>query len=644
MEEPNRIEFAIDILKSVYGLHSDYDDDVKIERIYNFLLGDDNIALEESFCEHLLISKERLNSYKKDCWLIVLLSSYKYLCYLSSVSNLSADELEILSDLDSLDTTFTAFYNYFNNTMNSNKIKIMLRRYYDALADGFEQTRMIDPFNVDNAPHFMATLDKYIKKVSALDYAAMIFYDVDEEYSKQAETNGFLEELTDDDDDEDLSYEEDFDAEMEQFDDCDEVFLAAGDDELMHDEESEQLIQEYKDELLAKIDAWLKEYFETQDERNEFVAFLLSYVYAILLKKEKLSSEENGLLELFESKDANYELLVETVCRNCHYICLVLEIFTKYYYDNEMDILTMRDDMVSIDVRERMHLFDEHYPFMRAYQLVDNDSYKLYDDLFARYKDKYPDNYIEMLHQILLDESLFKEALVEMSVTDGYGYHRVLMIRYLLRMFMEKVYSLGLDKISNDEKMPFALLQTKNEATKNIDMAFKDYGCIILRDYELMLEKNRTERKNFIRIFASKGWLRKMALIDPTILGSSLHYCALVETELYIYLENYGEEKTINYIQTLAVSDYEKARAFIKEIMRSIYDFSGGAVENDGLVNIIANLYNGSQEEIDRCIGVFLTDETLIRQLVYKYNENEKSQEISAPYQKKITWSIQQNN
>ena len=641
MEELSRIEIASDLLDEAYALSEGVKKNNQIDVIYKFLINHSNdlSGIDESLCSHHNLTKELLRVYKKDSWLLVLLDSYEYLRYLDVTESITDLELQILTELDSLKFTFTNIYSYFMDEFNCDKIRVLLTRYYEYLSKGNDFAKSCRDYNFDNQTNFRNALTAYVGNIEALDFISMIFDELDEKYQSQinqAITGEEAEEEFDEEDFEELTEFEDpdeFDEEGYQ-DAIDEMF-----DE--HEEAVEQIMLNFKNELYTRVNDWFEEHFDDKFECDEFIGFLISYVYMIILNNKengRLFKEEEALLKLIEGKESTAPLLIESFYDNKEYIFVMLDTLTKYYYKKHMDILKLRDEIEDSSVLDKIGILDEYYPITKTtleYKIVSTELYEYYDMLFMKYKLEYPKDYLEQFYLALIGEKSLDADFYELDIDGDITWHRVAMIRYFTRKFFEKVYIEPLG-VTEEEMNTFLNLNKDEINLTDIIRNFMNHGIVILKGYENTLKQTDVELKNSIRSFEKMVQVRRLIQIDPMLIGESTYYRALNDSELYQYLENNGIEKTVQYLFELGQTNYEEAREFVNEIMVTIYSAVYEKNEIDSLEQTIKLLFEIESGDIEGYTKVVLSDTSLLYQLLSKYYEIEKTEEFPKKYEDKV--------
>lgn len=643
MEELSRIEIASDLLDEAYALSED-NGGKQIETIYKFLVSskDDASGIDESLCSHHNLTKKLLKVYKKDSWLIVLLDSYEYLRYLDVTVSISDEELQILTELDSLNFTFTDIYDYFYNVANKEKIKTLLVRYYEYIGKGNDFTKSCRDYNFDNQTAFRNALTDYVGNVEAMDFMCAIFDQLDEKYQSQinAVVTGEEEPELDDEEFDDEEMPEEY---LEDPDEFDEEGYQAAIDEMFdeHEEAVEQIMVNFKTELFDKIISWLEDYFDDKFESDNFIGFFISYVYRTILDNKKngrLFKEEESLLKLLENPDANFGLLVETFYDNSEFVFVSLDIFTKRYYKSHMDVLTMRDVTTDVAENNQIAMLDEHYPYKKEVldaKLISSPLYEMYDMVFMKYKLDYPGDYLERLYSLLMDDTSFEPVFYELDIEGDLTYHRIMMIRYFTRRFVEmiQIKRLGVEK---EEMFAYVDLEIEKISLVGIIKNFSKNGIQILKGYEFILSQTESELKNHIRSLDKKVELKRLLQIDPLIIGESTYYRAFNDTELYRYIEQNGIEKTVQYLIDLSKNDYESAREHINELMVSIYSVAKEKETLDTLEQMIALVYEVESSDVELYVRTALNDPTVLYQLISKYYENEKEEEFPTKYEDRV--------
>lgn len=638
MNELSRIEIAFDLLEEAYNLSKNNNKEYQIETLYYFLTSNENdkSTIDDTLCYRHSLDKQLLNVYKKDAWLIALLDSYEYLKHLSISESISEKEKQILTELDSLEFTFTHLYAYFKDVSNKPKIKIILSRYYEYMKKGNEFIESCREYNFDNQTPFRNALTDYIENVEAMDFLCILFDQLDEKYQKQ------INELVTG---EDETYEEELLAneEIEEDfieDDIDEDEYQSAMDEMFdgYEDEVEQILNNFQNELFDKTMDWLEDYFDDKYDSDNFIGFFISYVYQILLNKQNKSAEEESLLKLMESTNDNYELLIESFYDNKEYVFVLLDNFTKTYYENQMDILTIRDTNNSSLVHQKMNSLDEHYPSQNkysTYKLISSPLYEIYDMVFMKYKMDYPDDYLERLFYFLMDDSTFDSVFYELDVDGNLTMHRVLMIRYFTRKFLETIHQKASDVTEvemgayiDSSSQPYNLVNIINNFAKN--------GIQILKGYEYCLKQTDIEFKQNIRRMDKMSKLKDLVRVDPMVIGDSNYYRALTDSPLYQYVENNGIDQTVRHLSELAKKDYSSAKEYINELMVSIYS---NAKEKNKLAlfeQTIVLLYESENNDVDKYIMKILGDYSMLSQLIFKYYEAEKNEDFPIAYEDRV--------
>ena len=644
MDELSRIEIGLDLLDEAYELSIGDNKTDQIEVLYNFLVSseEDSTDIEKTLCSSHGLTKELLRVYKRDSWLLVLLDSYEYLRYLDVTTSITDDELQILTELDGLNFTFTNIYSYFSSPTTKEKIKLLLKRYYEYIGKGNEFTKSCRDYNYDNQTPFRNALTDYVGNVEAMDFLCAIFDQLDEKY--QAQINETITGESEPEFDSEEEFPEDFDEDYpldEEYFDEEEYNSAV--DEMFdeHEEVVEQIMANFKTELFDKVITWMEDYFEDKFESDNFIGFFLSFVYRTILNNKntgRLFKEEESLLKLFESSDDNYGLLIETFYDNREFIFVALDIFTKNYYKKHMDILTLRDDCDNDIEKQKIASLDEHYPFSKSItniQLISSPLYESYDMIFMKYKIDYPDDYLDRIYSFLMNDTSFEPIFYELDVEGDLNYHRILMIRYFTRRFVEMIQIKKLS-VNQEEMFAYSELSMQGLELINIIKNFSKNGITILKGYEFILGKTDAELKAHIRSFDKMVELKRVFQIDPMILGDSIYYRALNDSELYRYLEVNGIEKTVQYLLSMVNSDYEIVREFINEIMVSIYTSAKEKEIADSIEQTIMLVYEVESSDVELYIKTVLSDSSLLYQLLVKYYEIEKEEEFPAKYEDKV--------
>lgn len=602
---------------------------------------DDLSGINESLCSHHNLTKELLQVYKKDAWLLVLLDSYEYLRYLDVTTPITDLEVQILTELDRLRFTFANIYSYFMDESNCDKIKTLLTRYYEYLSKGNDFAKSCRDYNFDNQTNFRNALTAYVGNVEAMDFISMIFDELDEKYQSQINQAITGEEEPEEEDFNEEDVEEL--TELEDPDEFDEEGYQDAIDEMFdeHEEAVEQIMLNFKNELYMKVNDWLEEHFDDKFECDEFIGFLISYVYLIILNNKengRLFKEEEALLKLIEGRESTAPLLIESFYDNKEYMFVMLDTLTKYYYKKHMDVLRLRDEIKDSLVLNKIGSLDEYYQSAKPtmeYKIVSTELYEYYDMLFMKYKLEHPEDYLNQLYLVLIGEKSLEVDFYELDIEGDVTWHRVAMIRYFTRKFFEKVYIEPLGVV--EEEMNVFLDLNKDEVSlADVVKNFMHHGIVILKGYENMLKQTDVELKNSIRTFEKTVQVRRLIQIDPMLIGESTYYRALNDSDLYQYLENNGIEKTVQYLFELGKNKYEEAREFINEIMVTIYSSIQEKNEIDSLEQTIRLLFEIETGDVEGYIKVVLGDTFLLYQLLLKYYESEKNEEFPTKYEDKV--------
>ena len=644
MDELSRIEVANQLLSKLFMLCTERDKDKKINIIYSFLLGDDKASKYDSeFCTSHGIEQSLLNTYKKDSWLLILLDSYEYLIAKSEHEELTEFQQSFLTKIDSLEFNFTNLYAFFTSSDNKQEILSGIESYYEYWLKGNEFIKQCRDYNYNNQTLFRNRLTAYIGNIEAMDFMATVFDDLDVEYQKKINETiigeeEYFDETMDTDEYEDIeeydeSFEEDFDEDEYQVA-VDEMFDESA-------EEVEKLMKSFKIELHAKIMDLLDEYLEDKFECDEFIGFFMSYVYMIILNNKtsgKLFTEEEQLLKVLTHEDLSIGLIVETFYSNPDYVFAALDTFCRYYYKNNCDVLTIRDRVTSSIERNRINMMDEYYSNgkrLESIKMVNNPFFEVYDMLYMKFKIDYPDDYVSRLYMSLTGEN-FDSIFYEFDLNEDINYHRIMMIRYFSRKFIESVVAQAMDSQLDEEYEVFAALLKVDTKIESVVRIFLNYGIVILNGYNNLLDKTISEEKEIVKHIYDYGKGNNLFRIDPGMISDSLYYRSLNDTPLFKYVEKYGIDRTIKYLVDLSNSDYEQYADYMKEVLASLYCNFKNVSALDSVDNIVKMAIDSTNFALDDYFRSVIRDESLMYQLLTKYYEIEKEEDYPRPIEERI--------
>ena len=468
----------------------------------------------------------------------------------------------------------------------------------------------------------------------------MLFDELDDKYQKQINAAITGESL---DEESEESYEEDLEEDYSEEDFNEEEYQAAIDEMMAdHEELVHQVLQNFSVDLHNKLMDWLEDYFEDKFESDNFLGFLLSYLYKMLLDAKangKLTKDEGALLKLFELPDANAENLIQSFYDSENYAFTVMDTFSRHYFEAHTDILMMRDSIRELMPISKISSLDEHYPgskMVGEVTLRASEIYELCDMVFMKYKLDYPADYIENLYVMLTNTTDFEPVFYELDMDEDAMYCRIILIRYFCRVFIENIFNKDMNQTSVDEYRAFHQLMEQAPTNINIFKTFKTFGIEILELYEKTLNFKIANEKKNIRAAQKADILKTMALVDPMIIGDSTFYRALTDSKLYQYLEQNGLEQTSLMLYTLSLEDYNEARELLNEILVSIYMHAVEKKEKDSIEQAVISVFDVKSCDAEQFIKTSLSEISLLFELLEHYLTNEKDEDYPMKFEERI--------
>lgn len=643
MNELSRIEIAAQLLEELNALCIESDQRSKMEIIYNFLLGDEaTSSFDNLFCTNHGIEQKLLDVYKKDSWLLVLLDAYEYLIASSETKELSEIQQSFLTKLDSIEFNFTNLYSFFTSKDNKEEIVIGIESYYEYWQKGNEFVKKCRDYCFDNQTEFRNKLTSYISNIEAMDLMATIFDDLDAKYQKEINMAIVGEEESIEFEDPDMDYDE-LESEEEFPEDFDEDEYSAAVDEMFDDneEEVEKIMERFKIELHSKILDFLEDYLDDKFACDEFLGFFMSYVYMIILnnqKNGKLFKEEEQLLKVLSLEDFSPALVIETFYENPDYVFAALDSFCRFYYKMDCDILTLRDDVSTSIERKRINEMDEHFPLGKRidrYKLINNPYYEIYDMLYMKFKLDYPDDYAIRLFNSLTTID-YDPIFYEFDLDEDINYHRLMMIRYFSRKYVEATSVRDMASIPSKEYETFEKLLSEEFNPQTLIGIFAKYGITILKGYNYLLDKTISQEKAIVKRIYDAGYGNGLFKIDPGMISDSLYYRALNDTPLYKYVEENGIEKTVKFLIELSKTDYEQYEDYMKEVFASLYCSFEDNQKLDSVENTVKLVIDSSKYSLEGCFKAIISDELLMYQLLAKYYDIENTDDYPTPIEERI--------
>lgn len=643
MNELSRIEIAAQLLEELNILCIESDQRSKMEIIYNFLLGDEaTSSFDNLFCTNHGIEQKLLDVYKKDSWLLVLLDAYEYLIASSETKELSEIQQSFLTKLDSIEFNFTNLYSFFTSKDNKEEIVVGIESYYEYWQKGNEFVKKCRDYCFDNQTEFRNKLTSYISNIEAMDLMATIFDDLDAKYQKEINMAIVGEEESIEFEDPDM---DDYELESEEEfpEDFDEDEYSAAVDEMFDDnvEEVEKIMERFKTELHSKILDFLEDYLDDKFDCDEFLGFFMSYVYMIILNNQKhgkLFKEEEQLLKVLSLEDFSPALVIETFYENPDYVFAALDSFCRFYYKKDCDILTLRDDVSTSIERKRINEMDEHFPLgkrIERYKLINNPYYEIYDMLYMKFKLDYPDDYAIRLFNSLTTID-YDPIFYEFDLDEDINYHRLMMIRYFSRKYVEATSVRDMASIPSKEYETFEKLLSEEFNPQTLIGIFAKYGIIILKGYNYLLDKTISQEKAIVKRIYDAGYGNSLFKIDPGMISDSLYYRALNDTPLYKYVEENGIEKTVKFLIELSKTDYEQYEDYMKEVFASLYCSFEDNQKLDSVENTVKLVIDSSKYSLEGCFKAIISDELLMYQLLAKYYDIENTDDYPTPIEERI--------
>lgn len=642
MNELSRIEIAAQLLEELNALCIESDQRSKMEIIYNFLLGDEaTSSFDNLFCTNHGIEQKLLDVYKKDSWLLVLLDAYEYLIASSDTKELSEIQQSFLTKLDSIEFNFTNLYSFFTSKDNKEEIVVGIESYYEYWQKGNEFVKKCRDYCFDNQTEFRNKLTSYISNIEAMDFLAAIFDDLDSQYQSKIEGVVSGEDVPEIDEEEYAEYSDDYD-EMDD-DDFDEEEYQNAVDEMFNDnaEEIEQLMINFKSELHGKVMDFLEDYLDDKFECDEFIGFFMSYVYRIILhnkEHKKTFKEEEQLFKVLSLESSSAALIIESFYSNPDYVFAALDSFCRFYYKKDCDILTLRDDVSTSIERKRINEMDEYFPFgkrIERYKLVNNPYYEIYDMLYMKFKLDYPDDYAIRLFNSLTTID-YDPIFYEFDLDEDINYHRLMMIRYFSRKYVEATSVRDMASIPSKEYETFEKLLSEEFNPQTLIGIFAKYGITILKGYNYLLDKTISQEKAIVKRIYDAGYGNSLFKIDPGMISDSLYYRALNDTPLYKYVEENGIEKTVKFLIELSKTDYEQYEDYMKEVFASLYCSFEDNQKLDSVENTVKLVIDSSKYSLEGCFKAIISDELLMYQLLAKYYDIENTDDYPTPIEERI--------
>ena len=642
MNELSRIEIAAQLLEELNVLCIESDQRSKMEIIYNFLLGDETTSsFDNLFCTNHGVEQKILDVYKKDSWLLILLDAYEYLIASGETEELSKIQQSFLTKLDSIEFNFTNLYSFFTSKDNKEEIIEGIKSYYEYWRKGNEFVKTCRDYCFDNQTEFRNKLTSYVSNIEAMDFLAAIFDDLDSQYQSKIEGVVSGEEVPEFDEEEYDEYSDDYDESDD--DDFDEEEYQNAVDEMFSDnaEEIEQLMINFKSELHGKVMDFLEDYLEDKFECDEFIGFFMSYVYRIILhnKEHKKSfKEEEQLFKVLSLESSSAALIIESFYSNPDYVFAALDSFCRFYYKKDCDVLTLRDDVSTSIERKRINEMDEHFPFgkrIEQYKLVNNPYYEIYDMLYMKFKLDYPDDYAIRLFNSLTTID-YDPIFYEFDLDEDINYHRLMMIRYFSRKYVEATSVRDMVSIPNKEYETFEKLLSEEFNPRALIGIFAKYGITILSGYNYLLDKTISQEKAIVKRIYDAGYGDSLFKIDPGMISDSLYYRALNDTPLYKYVEENGIEKTVKFLIELSKSNYEQYEDYMKEVFASLYCSFEDNQKLDSVENTVKLVIDSSKYSLAGCFKAIISDELLMYQLLAKYYDIENTDDYPTPIEDRI--------
>ena len=640
MSELSRIEIAVQLLEEINNFCSTEELSLKYDRIYKFLIGDyATIKYDEILCKNHKLGQKLLDTYKKDSWLLILLDAYEYLVAIGEKQELTLEQQSLLTKLDSLEFNFTNLYSFFTSPENKNEIVNGIKLYYEYWAKGNDFVKQCRDYVFDNQTEFRNKLTAYVSNIEAMDFISAIFDDLDSEYQQKIDdiVNGISSDEFDVDEYEEDEYEEISDEEFDE----DEYNAAVDEMFSENEEELEQHLANFKTELHTKIMDFLEDYLDDKFECDEFIGFFMSFVYEILLtnkQKGKSHKEEEQLLKLFTNDNFSSALIIESFYDNPDYVFAALDTFCRYYYQNDCDILTLRDNVSYSMERTQINKLDEHFPCGKKVEnikLIANPFYEIYDMVYLKFKLTYPDDYAERMYNSLVTQNI-DGIFYEFDLEDDINYHRLMMIRYFSRKFIEAVSVVKMNSIPLEQYEAFALLLGGDIDTKEVFKIFMIHGVSIISGYNYLLDKTISEEKQIVKRIYERGFGDNLFKVDPGMISDSLYYRALNDTPLFKYVEANGVQQSIKYLIELSKSDYEQYADYMKEIIASIYCNLKELLELDSVDKVVQAVIESSGLDLDDYFKSLINNESMMYQLLMKYYENETFDDYPKPIEDRI--------
>lgn len=642
MENLSRIEISNKLLSELYAKYSHLSDEKLSDSFYSFLVSDENNDLLTSdACFSYKAEAYQLTIYKKDMILDILVEGYGYLKYVQGFCEIPDIEKEILIDLENLSLSISDLIDYFRNSENNEKIKTLLIDYFVYKTQSDEFIESCRKYLCEECFEFYERGCKLIDYVELIDIIAMIH----DEITKKYESDDIDEyELFDDLEDEDEDYEEeeeDYEGTLLELEPEECEYVDEEDDPYETMIQMRKLEKEQLD-LYSTIIVFLENHFSDKFDMDDFVGYLMSYVYAFLLKEKKqgpMALEDEAMLDILNQSKLSFEQVVETFYASKDYVFNSVDLFVQEYYIQKGDIFSAREKFTGTFERDRFNLLDPYYEgpdFDYNVVYIGSPVAEKFNEMLIDILKENPEDYLGEIWQLLLDPnfdcSLFQKYGFESQYME---YYKILLMRFLVRKYIELVSFNPIVSFSLDELYVYQGLMYADTTNNNIKTLFSMGYYFIIPAYYELLEKGISYEKCIVRKLRNYNLLNRIAKIDSSCVTDSTYRKALQESEFYSILEINGEKTTISYLKHLEKTDYEIVLDYLKELIVSNYYYAKEENLVDSLSMTIFRVIEG-ETDIENYLQQLLQNDSLLEELLKRYLAKESKTEYSLSYQEKL--------
>ncbi len=656
MEMLSRIQIAKKLLLNIYYSCADYDDPMVADVLYQFILGlqTDSHSVTETICSGFDIQPEQLTTYKSDMILIVLLDAYQYLNYSKQLGDISDSQAELMKELEMLPFSISNLEKYFKSPENTEKIKTLLLDYcvYMIQPDKFKIAT--EKYNQENPVDFANKLSHYVQYIEVSDLLCALFEQVAEEFPMEEYPFPQEEELMDDDfigdSEEEIS---DCDVEiLEGFTDDDMYDMVLEEQEWFKREEERQEKQQLA--LFFATFELLEEYFQDKYDIDDYIGFLMSYVYAFLIERQSgkiinsqgmvqgdgslLTLEDETMLSLLNRSNTTFELVTESFWFSKEYVFNSLDLFSEVYYAAQGNVFQRRDFIKEAGYQKKINLLD-HFFENRSVEgpitLEGNPIFSTYNTILRDMRKRFND-YPEYIHLLLSDSKVASTLFPQYGLDVKYiGCYQQQMIRYLARKYMEASCFKPVSKMSIEQLLLYEGLMYADATNQNMRNLFEKGYPFYVDAYFQFADKHPTYEKRVFRKLENTEILAKMSIVDPSCYSDATLAKVLLESSFYRYLETRGVKASVVYLENLWKEDKKRCSSYLQEIVVSnYYFFQKNEMRNDFAMAIMGMVEG--EKSLESYFPSILSQTKLLTKLLENYLAEENRLEYPISYHDKI--------